>query len=122
MESKAAVDALSALAHEGRLAIFRLLVKAGPGGMAAGEIARTTGILPNTLSSGLNILSHAGLINSHREGRSIIYTARYGAMTALLAFLVDDCCGGASEVCAPLNAILARAADCDGVCLAEPNA
>lgn len=122
MESKAAVDALSALAHEGRLAIFRLLVKAGPGGMAAGEIARMTGILPNTLSSGLNILSHAGLIDSRREGRSIIYTARYGAMTALLAFLVDDCCGGASEVCAPLNAILARAADCDGVCLAEPNA
>lgn len=122
MEPKAAVDALSALAHEGRLAIFRLLVKAGPGGMAAGEIARTTGILPNTLSSGLNILSHAGLIDSRREGRSIIYTARYGAMTALLAFLVDDCCGGASEVCAPLNAILARAADCDGVCLAEPNA
>lgn len=122
MESKAAVDTLSALAHEGRLAIFRLLVKAGPGGMAAGEIARTTGILPNTLSSGLNILSHAGLIDSRREGRSIIYTARYGAMTALLAFLVDDCCGGASEVCAPLNAILARAADCDGVCLAEPNA
>lgn len=122
MEPKAAVDALSALAHEGRLAIFRLLVKAGPGGMAAGEIARMTGILPNTLSSGLNILSHAGLIDSRREGRSIIYTARYGAMTALLAFLVDDCCGGASEVCAPLNAILARAADCDGACLAEPAA
>lgn len=122
MEPKAAVDALSALAHEGRLAIFRLLVKAGPGGMAAGEIARTTGILPNTLSSGLNILSHAGLIDSRREGRSIIYTARYGAMTALLAFLVDDCCGGASEVCAPLNAILARATDCDGACLAEPAA
>ncbi|MGH1558918.1 ArsR/SmtB family transcription factor [Caulobacter segnis] len=114
MESKAAVTALNALAHEGRLAIFRLLVKTGEGGMAAGEIARTTGILPNTLSSGLNILSHADLIDSRREGRSIIYSARYGAMTALLAFLMDDCCGGAPEVCAPLSDILARAADCDG--------
>ena len=72
MESTPAVAALSALAHEGRLSIFRLLVQAGQGGMAAGDIARSTGALPNTLSSNLNILSSAGLVTSRRDGRSII--------------------------------------------------
>ena len=103
METKPAVASLAALAHEGRLAAFRLLIQAGPDGLAAGEIARRLDILPNTLSASLNILSHAGLVASRRDGRSIIYTADYGAMRDLLGFLMEDCCGGRPEICAPLG-------------------
>ncbi|MGA0607301.1 ArsR/SmtB family transcription factor [Phenylobacterium sp. VNQ135] len=102
METKPAVAALSALAHEGRLGVFRLLVQAGGAGLPAGEIARRMDVLPNTLSASLNILSQAGLVNSRREGRSIIYTAEYGSMRELLAFLMEDCCAGSPEICAPL--------------------
>lgn len=109
MEFKDAVTGLSALAHEGRLAIFRLLVQAGGDGLAAGEIARRTGSLPNTLSANLNLLSHAGLVHSRRDGRSIIYTARYDAMRDLLSFLVEDCCSGSPEICAPLIGVVERA-------------
>jgi len=116
MESTAAVEGLSALAHEGRLAAFRLLVQAGPGGLPAGEVARRLGILPNTLSASLNILSHAGLVRSRREGRSIIYTADYEAMRVLLAFLVEDCCGGAPEICAPLVAVVSQCCEAEGRC------
>jgi DNA-binding transcriptional ArsR family regulator len=105
MEMSSAASSLSALAHEGRLATFRLLVQAGPEGLAAGEIARRLEVLPSTLSSSLNILSHAGLVRSRRDGRSIIYTADYDAMRMLLAFLVEDCCGGKPEICAPLIAV-----------------
>jgi DNA-binding transcriptional ArsR family regulator len=108
MEMEAAVRALSALAHPARLEVFRLLVKAGPGGLAAGEIARATGSLPNTLSANLNVLSGAGLAVSRREGRSVIYTADFERMRALLAFLVEDCCGGAPEICAPLVAVASQ--------------
>lgn len=110
---------LSALGHEGRLAIYRLLVKAGPTGVAAGEIARTLAVLPNSLSANLNVLSHAGLIVSRREGRSIFYSADYGAMSGLLGFLMEDCCNGAPQICAPLSAIVAKAEACDGTCLTE---
>ena len=65
-------------------------------------MARRLGVLPNTLSASLNVLSHAGLIDSRREGRSIIYSANYDAMRELLAFLMEDCCGGSPEICAPL--------------------
>jgi DNA-binding transcriptional ArsR family regulator len=109
MESQAAVAALAALAHPGRLEVFRLLVRAGPEGVAAGEIARTTGSLPNTLSANLNVLAGAGLVTSRREGRSIIYAAGYDRMRELLAFLMEDCCGGNAEICAPLVAIAERA-------------
>jgi ArsR family transcriptional regulator len=112
MESTNAVTALSALAHEGRLQVFRLLVQAGKDGVAAGEIARRLSVPPNTLSTNLHLLSGAGLVASRRDGRSIIYTARFEQMGALLAFLVDDCCGGAPEVCSPLSEIAARAACC----------
>lgn len=112
MESKAAVTMLSALGHEGRLAIFRLLVRAGPAGLAAGRIARTLGVPPNSLSANLNVLSHAALIASRREGRSVIYSADYAAMSGLLGFLMADCCDGAPEICGPLGAILARAGSC----------
>jgi len=112
MESQSAVAALSALAHPGRLEIFRLLVRAGPDGMPAGDIARATGSLANTLSANLNVLTGAGLIGSRRDGRSIIYTAGYDRMRELLSFLVKDCCGGNAEICAPLAAIAERAACC----------
>lgn len=115
MQPTSAVTGLSALAHEGRLEIFRLLVKAGAEGLAAGEIARATGVLPNTLSSNLGILSVAGLVMSRREGRSIIYAAAYDRMRDLLAFLVEDCCAGRPEVCAPLAEVIGRNA-----CCAEP--
>lgn len=106
---KSAVESLSALAHEGRLKVFRLLVTAGPEGLAAGEIARRVGMPPNTLSSHLALLSHAGLAQSRRDGRSIIYSARFDRMGELMAFLAEDCCGGAAEVCAPVTAAAARA-------------
>jgi DNA-binding transcriptional ArsR family regulator len=109
MEMQTAVGALGALAHAGRLEVFRLLVRAGPEGLAAGEIARATGSLPNTLSTNLNILAAAGLVSARREGRSIIYTAGYDAMRELLAFLVEDCCAGKAEICAPLIAAAGRA-------------
>jgi DNA-binding transcriptional ArsR family regulator len=102
MEPTAAIQALSALAHPARLEVFRLLVKAGEPGMAAGDIARATGSLPNTLSTNLNILGAAGLIASRREGRSIIYAAGYERMRDLLGFLMEDCCGGNPDICAPL--------------------
>lgn len=109
MEIKSAVTGLSALAHEGRLSVFRMLVQAGQEGIAAGEIARRLGVPPNTLSTNLGILGHAGLVESRREGRSIIYTARYGHMTELLEFLMQDCCAGSPEICAPLLAATPRA-------------
>ncbi|MBL8773933.1 MAG: helix-turn-helix transcriptional regulator [Phenylobacterium sp.] len=114
MEVQAATAALGALAHQGRLEVFRLLVRAGPDGLPAGEIARATGSLPNTLSTNLNILAAAGLVSSRRDGRSIIYTAGYGAMRELLAFLMEDCCAGAPEICGALGPV-ARTA-----CAAEP--
>lgn len=102
MQLPVAVEALSALAHGSRLAVFRLLVRAGPDGVAAGDIAREVGVIPSTLSSHLMILDHAGLIGSRREGRSVIYSADYDRMRDLLGFLVDDCCGGRPEICASI--------------------
>jgi ArsR family transcriptional regulator, arsenate/arsenite/antimonite-responsive transcriptional repressor len=112
MESKSATLSLSALGHEGRLAVFRLLVSAGPTGLAAGEIARRLGMVPNSLSANLNILSRASLVTSRREGRSIIYQADFASMTALVGFLVADCCGGAPEICSPLNQLLSQVRQC----------
>ncbi|MBR7618387.1 helix-turn-helix transcriptional regulator [Phenylobacterium sp. 20VBR1] len=112
MELKSATASLSALGHEGRLSIFRMLVQAGAPGVAAGDIARRMEVSPSTLSANLNILSHAGLINSRRDGRSIIYTANYDNMRGLLAFLMEDCCDGSPEICGPLSEIVERAACC----------
>ena len=102
METDTASTTLSALAHEGRLGIFRELVRAGREGLAAGEIARRLDIAPNTLSASLTVLAHAGLVQSSRHGRSIIYTAAYDRMADLIGFLVEDCCGGRPEICTPL--------------------
>ena len=112
MEMKEAASVLSALAHDGRLAIFRLLVRAGPDGVRAGEIASAIGAPGSTLSANLNVLSYAGLIEGRREGRAIIYTARYERMRDVLAFLLDDCCNGDPAICMPLIDIATRAACC----------
>ena len=105
---KNAVTALSALAHQARLSVFRMLVQAGREGIPAGEIARQLDVPPNTLSANLTILTNAGLIDNRREGRSVIYTARYENMTALLEYLMQDCCGGSPEICASLADVVLR--------------
>lgn len=104
MDMTRALAGLAALAHEGRLSVFRFLVKAGPDGMASGDIARALETAPNTMSAQLLVLSNAGLIHARREGRSIIYAADFETMGALLQFLTKDCCGGRPEICAPLAA------------------
>lgn len=114
MEMNRAVESLSALAHGGRLKAYRLLVQAGPSGLAAGEVARRLDLLPNTLSAHLSSLGSAGLVQSRRDGRSIIYAARFDRMGELMAFLAEDCCGGAPEVCAPVAAAAERSR-CDSV-------
>jgi ArsR family transcriptional regulator, arsenate/arsenite/antimonite-responsive transcriptional repressor len=104
MDTADALAGLAALAHEGRLSVFRLLVAHGPDGLAAGEIARKLDTQPNTMSAQLLILSNAGLILARRQGRSIIYAANFEKMSALLQFLTKDCCGGRPEICTPLAA------------------
>lgn len=117
MEPRDAVAALSALAHPGRLSVFQMLMQAGAEGIGAGEIARRLDVPPNTLSSNLNILAHAGLIENRREGRTVIYNARYVQMTELLEFLIHDCCSGQPEVCASLADLVMQSR-----CLPEANA
>jgi ArsR family transcriptional regulator, arsenate/arsenite/antimonite-responsive transcriptional repressor len=112
MEMEIAIKRLSAIAQEARLEVFRLLVKAGPDGMAAGDIARSLGVPANTLSAQLLVLSNAGLVRARRDGRSIIYAINFEAMRDLLVFLTEDCCGGRAEMCAPLAALGAGGAEC----------
>jgi DNA-binding transcriptional ArsR family regulator len=95
MDSNLVVRALSALAHESRLAIFRSLVVAGPEGIAAGEIAQRLGLSPSSLSFHLKDLSHADLVKARQEGRFIFYSANFEAMSALVGFLTENCCAGA---------------------------
>jgi|SRR6185312_14049862 len=108
MDMLDATAALAALAHEGRLAVFRLLVKAGPEGLAAGDIARKLRTAPNTMSAQLLVLSNAGLVHARRQGRSIIYAVDFDQMAALMQFLARDCCNGHPEICAPLAATVSR--------------
>jgi ArsR family transcriptional regulator, arsenate/arsenite/antimonite-responsive transcriptional repressor len=98
MDAEVAVGALGALAQEHRLALFRLLVQAGQEGMAAGAIAGALGIPGSSLSFHLAQLQGAGLIAQRREGRSLIYSADYAAMDRLVAYLMENCCGGATCV------------------------
>jgi ArsR family transcriptional regulator, arsenate/arsenite/antimonite-responsive transcriptional repressor len=102
METLDAVAALAALAQENRLEIFRLLVQAGPEGMAAGQVAEKLGLAPNTLTFHFDRLRFAGLVTVRRDGRSMIYAAQYEAMNGLIAFLTENCCQGAQEKCAPI--------------------
>lgn len=105
IEADRAVLALGALAHENRLAVFRLLVQAGSDGMAAGAIAETVNLPNSSLSFHLAHLTRAGLIQQERRSRSLIYTADYAAMNGLVGYLMENCCGGADcapdTVCAP---------------------
>jgi DNA-binding transcriptional ArsR family regulator len=104
MDRARAIRAFAALAQECRLGVFRLLVRTGADGMAAGEIARALYVPHNTMSSHLAILSNAGLVTSRRDGRSVIYAIDLEGTRKLLSFLMEDCCRGRPEVCAPLIA------------------
>lgn len=102
MDSISTIKALDALAHETRLAAFRLLIKQGNHGMAAGDIAAHLNVRQNTMSANLAHLARADLVCAQRQGRSIIYRANYDALRGLLAFLMEDCCGGKPDICQPI--------------------
>src|SRR6266851_4767601 len=104
MEQTDAVTALAALAHDNRLEVFRALVQAGPDGMPAGQVAAALGLAPNTLSFHFDRLRTAGLVTVRRDGRSMIYAARFETMNALLGYLTENCCRGARDACAPAAA------------------
>ncbi len=109
MNEKQALDAFAALSQETRLRIVRLLVTAGPEGMAAGAIGEAMdGASSSRMSFHLNHLEHAGLVESRREGRWILYSAAYPALSGLIEFLMRDCCQGHPEVCNPALASLSR--------------
>src|SRR5262245_36533290 len=107
MEEKAALAALAALAHETRLAVFRLLVTAGPSGLPAGEIAARVRVPPTTLSFHIKGLDRAGLLRSWRRQRQVFYAADYEGTRSLLTFLTRDCCQGHPEICGDLAHIAA---------------
>jgi len=100
MKSNYAVKQLAALAHEGRLGLFRHLINAGPEGVIAGELARVAEISATTASGQLLVLTNAGLVESKREGRQVRYYIDFTAVTHLLCFLLQDCCGNRSDICA----------------------
>jgi DNA-binding transcriptional ArsR family regulator len=106
MDTRQAVGALQALAQDSRLAVFRLLVSRGPGGMPAGQIGQRLSIPATTLSFHLAQLSQAGLLGARREGRSIVYAADFSRMRALLDYLMENCC--AEGACAPVRGTVGR--------------
>jgi ArsR family transcriptional regulator len=101
MKKEVVIQTLGALAQETRLDIFRILVEAGPEGLPAGAIGDRLGLPSPTLSFHLNQLRFAGLVTSRRESRSIIYSANFGTMNKVLAYLTQNCCGGRPELCMP---------------------
>jgi DNA-binding transcriptional ArsR family regulator len=118
MESSIAIAALAALAQPTRLDTFRLLVKHEPDGIPAGELARLVGIPQNTMSTHLRVLANAGLVFGERHSRSIVYRANLTTFQELTLFMIEDCCGGKAELCAPL---MARLAPCCTPIASEPN-
>lgn len=102
MDKENALDAFAALGQPTRLDVFRLLIKAGADGMSAGEISESLGVRQNTMSANLSVLTRAGLIRNRREGRSIRYFADMEGLRGLLAFLMEDCCGGHPDLCRPV--------------------
>jgi DNA-binding transcriptional ArsR family regulator len=108
MEMKQATEALGALAHGTRLAIFRLLVKAGPKGLSAGRIGEELDLPPATLSFHLAHLSRAALAQARQDGRFVIYSADFEGMGRLLAYLTEDCCGGKACVPVPIQVVLPK--------------
>jgi ArsR family transcriptional regulator, arsenate/arsenite/antimonite-responsive transcriptional repressor len=101
MKTPQVIDALGALAHEYRLAIFRLLVERGPAGLPAGRIAERVGLVPSSLTFHLQHLQRAGLIAQRRESRQLIYSADFTAMTALVGYLTKNCCVESAAECCP---------------------
>ncbi len=101
MKKERAIAALAALAQESRLDVFRMLVQSGPDGLPAGEIGAKLGVPSPTLSFHLNHLKHAGLVTCRRDSRSIIYSADYKAMNDLISYLMENCCRGNAQECAP---------------------
>jgi ArsR family transcriptional regulator, arsenate/arsenite/antimonite-responsive transcriptional repressor len=101
MNATAAVNALSALAHEHRLAIYRLLVEVGPEGLSAGTIAEKLGLVPSSLTFHTQALQRAGLIGFRRVSRQVFYAADFESMNALIGYLTENCCGG-GQACAPV--------------------
>lgn len=111
MNKKSALSALSALGQDTRLEVFRLLVKAGDEGVPAGEIAARLGTVQNTMSAHLKVLDQAGLARAERDGRIVRYTADMTSFRDLLAYLMEDCCNGAPELCRPvIDAVTCRCA------------
>lgn len=108
MDLQRAQSALAALSQKSRLEAFRLLIKAGPEGMQAGEIGDALHVRQNTMSANLSILLRAGLVRNQREGRVIRYYADFDGIRGLLGFLMEDCCGGRSEQCAPVLDAIAK--------------
>ncbi|MFD1695743.1 ArsR/SmtB family transcription factor [Roseibium aestuarii] len=102
MQKENALEALAALGQETRLDVFRLLVEAGPEGLTAGAVSEGLGVRANTLSTHLGVLTRSGLIRAERDGRSIIYRADLTTMQELVAYLLQDCCGGRPDQCGPL--------------------
>jgi len=100
MQTKHAVEALGALAHEYRLEIYRLLLEQGPRGLAAGAIGDAVGLAPSSLTFHLQNLHRAGLIVQRRESRSLIYSVDFDAMNGLVGYLTENCCAGSGESCA----------------------
>jgi ArsR family transcriptional regulator len=101
MKTPAVIEALGALAHEHRLAIYRLLVEQGPAGLAAGVIGERIGLVPSSLTFHLQSLHRAGLISQLRASRQLIYSADYGVMNELVGYLTDKCCAAAGQNCEP---------------------
>lgn len=102
MDIKQAISAFSSLSQETRVDVFRLLVKAGDEGMLSGEIGEKLNVRQNTMSANLAILLNAGLVRNERQGRTIRYYADFEGIRGLLAFLMEDCCGGNPELCQPV--------------------
>lgn len=102
MDNKQAITAFDALSQEIRLEVLRLLIKAGPDGIPAGDIGDALGVKQNTMSVNLKILAQAGLITRVRDGRTIRYAADYYGIQQVVVFLMKDCCGGRAELCQPI--------------------
>ncbi len=101
MKADKAVAALNAIAHEHRLAVYRMLVQRGPDGLSAGEIADRIGVPPSSLTFHLQQLLHAGLVTQRRLGRQLFYATDFAAMNGLVSYLTENCCGGDKDSCAP---------------------
>ncbi len=101
MNTRPVIEALGALAHEHRLAIYRLLVQRGPEGLPAGTIGEHIGLLPSSLTFHLQNLQHAGLIAQRRESRQLIYSADFSVMNSLVGYLTENCCGNSDTECSP---------------------